>query len=192
MIPHLTSLGHSRGRLLALCLIVAVPLVAIAAALGVAHFQKDATDTAQARLLLENIRANAYKQSALEWRAIAEGEVGASSVRAIDKGSVEMNHDVALLADDGWAAEAHDLHALLEAHTEAVRDEFALLEAGREQAASKVDEERVDPTFELLQKRADALGRRISEHRTHADRRATVGAAAILILATIAIVLLLV
>ena len=123
---------------------MAVPLIAVAAALGVKHFRSEASTAAQARLVLEGIRSSAFKQNGLEWQSIAEGKVGPNSLDAIEEGSASMHRGFRLLIEAGWGTYVHEVDHLLDIHTQAVREEFTLLAAGREEAASKIDEERVD------------------------------------------------
>jgi diguanylate cyclase (GGDEF)-like protein len=170
---------------------VAVPLIAVAAALGVKHFRSEASTAAQARLVLEGIRSSAFKQNGLEWQSIAEGKVGPNSLDAIEEDSASMHRGFRLLIEAGWGTYVHEVDHLLDIHTQAVREEFTLLAAGREEAASKIDEERVDPAFTSLHKRLDTLAAVISKHSAEADRRAQAASIAILLGATVAILSLL-
>jgi diguanylate cyclase len=159
----------SRARVLALLL--CVPVIAAGAVLAVAHFRGEVERNRDTAFRLSHLRADAYRQSAAEWQAIAEGELDQRSERA-QGGSEERAAALGDLARLGYAGDASALERLWQRYDTAVAREFALLAAGRHEDAEEVDEAEVDPSFERLHARIRDTGARASVAARLAEQEA--------------------
>jgi diguanylate cyclase len=168
------------GRVIALLL--AVPVIAAAAVLAIAHFRGDVQRERDTVLVLSSLRADAYRQNAAEWEAIAEGELDERSEHA--EGDAEHRAAVLdTLARLGHTGDASTLERIWRNYDAAVAREFALLAAGRHEAAEDVDKAQVDPTFERLHQQIRDSDRRAHAAASVAEREAQLGTWAIAVLA---------
>jgi signal transduction histidine kinase len=141
--------------------------------------------------LAAQIDTGVNRLSALEWRARGQRGVDGEVAAALRKThrSVESSYSkLAELAGDRMTSRTH---ADFDAYVQATTDEFALLSAGKLQAAARVDRQRVDPANGRL---TAAIAKQ-TRHRAVAAKNAFAKARLLLeaaLLATVILVALLV
>ncbi len=128
---------------------LAVVLVASIGISGSALLLRSSYLAAASRLdLVQTSVADLHRLSALEWEAIASGQVEAETRVTVDRLRVNLQATSAALVERGVLPdEALDEFEVLSA---AVAQELELLAAGLVDAAVELDEEVVDPTFDRL------------------------------------------
>jgi diguanylate cyclase (GGDEF)-like protein len=142
---------RSQRRILVWVPLVAALLVALVAAYLITELRSRADEDRRAVLLIERLELQAYRLSALEWQAIAERRLDPELLEEKQQASEEVSR--ALDEVDRSGTDTELLPSLKEAsrdYREAVDEEFRLLGAGEIEQALAVDEERVDPSFEVL------------------------------------------
>lgn len=136
---------------------VLVTVVAGVTAFAVVRLYAFAEGRQGARLSLQMLRTKTAILSQLEWQAVAER--GVSDVLA---GRVQKSLTDAQLSSGKAMGELGSgtgmlaVERELAAYQSAIRTEFSLLAQGDLEAAERLDEARVDPTFERLWSRIDA------------------------------------
>jgi PAS domain S-box-containing protein len=141
--------------------------VALLATVGIKQLDDQEDADLRAHTLLVDIEAAAYRLSALEWRAIAEGRLDPEVAAAAKATEVEIEDRLhELLGFDADNHGANSLHDATHAYRAAVVEEFRLLAAGDIAGARAVDEARVDPGFTAL---IDLLQTEEALHRERAE-----------------------
>jgi hypothetical protein len=101
--------------------------------------------------LLTSVQASAYKMSATEWAIISKGQVEPEDAENVSR----TREEIQSLFDQARALSPNnaDLASASEAlnnYLVAIDEEIALLTSGNLEEAKRLDEEKVDPTFEFL------------------------------------------
>jgi diguanylate cyclase (GGDEF)-like protein/PAS domain S-box-containing protein len=97
------------------------------------------------------LEAQANRLSSLEWQAVAERRVEPEAAAEVRRTLTDMQRGVDSLQSEARVNRAvQDLDATFSRYRSALREEFALLSAGRWRAARELDEAKVDPTFARL------------------------------------------
>jgi diguanylate cyclase (GGDEF)-like protein len=186
MPPLLSRLRLSQRRWFTVLLLLLIPVTALGTALGITQIRGQASAARDAQLLLVEVQAQANAQNAAEWKAIAKKTFDVRTLGALDAGFKRMDADLARLAlDPAEATDAGGIRTIVNVYAGAVRDELALLARGKDAAAERVDEERVDPAFALLSKRLERLDRRVAGRSHQAEAHAADATWAILSLAAV-------
>jgi diguanylate cyclase (GGDEF)-like protein len=184
MVALLSRLRLTQRRWFTALLLLLIPATAIATAAGIAQIRAQAGAARDAQLLLVEVQAQANAQNAAEWKAIAGKSFDRRTLGALDAGFRRIDADLARLAlDSAETTDAGAIRTIVEVYATAVRDELALLARGRDAAAERVDEERVDPAFTLLSKRLEQLDARVAARSHRAEEHAADATWAILSLA---------
>ena len=131
------------GTLLAL-------VIALAAAGTIIMLHDRSTDSLRTQRLLGDLQGQASRQSALVDRAIAARQLGLDGVQELQAARGELIDVLAEVVRLAPGAEAPALREAFQTHQVAVDDAVRLLAAGQFAPAQAVDEERVDPSFDLL------------------------------------------
>jgi two-component system, sensor histidine kinase and response regulator len=169
-----------------------VLVIALAATAGIKALDDWEDVELHAQTLLADIEADAYRLSALEWQAIAEGRLDPEVEAAATATGTELEdrlHDLLSFDPDHHAATP--LHEVTHAYRTAVAEEFRLLAAGDIAGARAVDETRVDPGFAALIELIDAEEALHREQAGRAERLFFAGFVGTLALAAVAIGVLL-
>jgi diguanylate cyclase (GGDEF)-like protein/PAS domain S-box-containing protein len=192
-------------------LVVLMLLMAASAAVAIVYLRREANERSAAIVRLAEIRADAFRASADEWRGMTE------TLAARQGGSVRRNVGVASrgadpgndsrtafgLADDALnaliATEAREakyrdvlrpVRATLLMYRRAVAVEFRLLAAGRMEQAARVDDDDVDPAFVALGAAIAAATTTLDAYAARANLMADVGTVAlVLVVVTIILVM---
>src|SRR6266508_2170354 len=185
---HTESGSRGRPWLGAWLVLLAAVLVAVAAGYGITRVHDYAAERGELQVLLGELETAVYHQSALEWQAIAETRLKATVVEEwhqVDKATHRLNERLAVL--DSTSDDARAVHDAFHSYDTAVEQEFALLEAGRDAEAEKVDEQRVDPALTRLVETLAAARRRDGILAEQATRRADLATLLILLAAALSI-----
>lgn len=134
-------------RALAQWRVVAVVLVAAGVAVTLWTLRNAEERAHRAPDRVNQLRAELYRESALEWAAIAQGEVGPDALTEHRKAVGRIDELNTALAELPSATVASTRRAV-RVYVTALDDEITLLAEGRVGEAEAVDEERVDPAFE--------------------------------------------
>src|SRR6266545_667309 len=185
---HTESGSRGRPWLGAWLVLLAAVLVAVAAGYGITRVHDYAAERGELQVLLGELETAVYHQSALEWQAIAETRLKATVVEEwhqVDEATHRLNERLAVL--DSTSDDARAVHDAFHSYDAAVEQEFALLEAGRDAEAEKVDEQRVDPALTRLVETLAAARRRDGILAEQATRRADLATLLILLAAALSI-----
>jgi diguanylate cyclase (GGDEF)-like protein/PAS domain S-box-containing protein len=179
-----TATGASRRRLRTVAvLIVALVVGAVALSLGAVLTSARRAD---AVTNLQDARADMHALSQLEWQAVAEKGVSAELAEQVRKRRTTFRSTVGGLGlHRSGDQSVHRVAVLGDRYVAAYDEEIRLLLAGDFEAAEKVDETRVDPTYLRLE---EAFARAIATSHRAADRSliiASVGAATLVPLAAL-------
>ncbi|MDP9438343.1 MAG: GGDEF domain-containing protein, partial [Actinomycetota bacterium] len=140
-------------------LVSAAVLVALGAAFLIAELRGRADEAGRAVLAFKELDKQAHRLSALEWQAIAEralsDEVDEEAREAYAESSEALEE---LERMDAQSPELPRVRRAYEDFYEATEEEFRLLAAGQVERALVVDEERVDPLFEVLGEELEESG----------------------------------
>jgi PAS domain S-box-containing protein len=126
-------------------------LVLLAGALGFAQLQRMATRAYGLETALQTLGTHVNRMNGLEWEVIAmreqtiESEVEWREAREAAERSLQ-----ALIEQPGADAQVTALMSTLQAYTDSIVKEFALIEQGRTEEAERLDAETVDPLYEFL------------------------------------------
>jgi diguanylate cyclase (GGDEF)-like protein len=166
--------------------LLAAVLVAVAAGYGITRVHDYAAERGELQVLLGQLEAAVYHQSALEWQAIAapRAEV-AEEWHEVDEATHRLAEQLAVL--DSTSDQARAVHDAFQNYDAAVEHEFALLAKGQVAEAEEVDEQRVDPAFARLVQALAAASRRSGALAERATRRADLGTLLILLAAAISL-----
>jgi two-component system, cell cycle sensor histidine kinase and response regulator CckA len=166
-------------------------IVSVLTIFGSSKLRRYSDDHHQARALLAQIEAEAYQQSAAEWRAEAEREVSREVMESIRE-SRDATQDAltALEITTGERDGASSVRPILGRYKAAIDEELDLIRRGQFEAARGVDANIVDPTFEGLQTEIKTLSTKFEVNSERASLVAELGTAVILLGAIAALVLL--
>jgi len=161
----------SVGTVVGLTMVLFVGATLAIGQLGSGAFQRLRSSATASDLL-----ASINRQSALEWSIRAEGHLSEEAAEDLEatRGGIERDLDrlAAMQVDNAKLSALRNTSAVLEA---AVDREIALVEEGRLEAAERVDEEQVDPTFERLESLTVVLKRDLDRRASAAERYSTLG-----------------
>jgi two-component system cell cycle sensor histidine kinase/response regulator CckA len=158
---------------------------------GASRLRAYATSRQQAQTHLVHIEAEAYEQSALEWRAEAQRIVSNDVREALRKSQRDaIVAVVELETTTGHQEEARSIREILGRYESAINEEISLLSRGQFEASREVDEQTVDPTFELLRARMDILSLHYARESERASMVAEIGTAMMLLGAMMALAFL--
>ena len=173
-------------------LLVAAFAVALTTATAIVALRRVANESRQGELLLARLDGQSNWLEALEWQAIAKGNLEPELLEEVDKSRQQIEQMLAELTrldlDPSW------LRQVLENYREysaAVDEEFHLIEVEDLDGARALDEERVDPASDLLHKAIAEAGAAYSENAKQMNWVADAGSASLAIMAMAAIGLLL-
>jgi diguanylate cyclase (GGDEF)-like protein len=161
-------------------------LVAIVASYGISRVHDYAAQRWQLKDLLGELENAAYRQSALEWQAIAQPAVRPQVTeewREIDEATHRLVDQLGIL--DPASDEVRMVHDAFERYDTAIERQFALLQQGEITQAIEVDEQRIDPAFARLAPALEVASRRYGMLAEQASRQADVGTLLILLAAAI-------
>ena len=171
--------------------LAAALIVAIAAAAAISNLRQEADKIRQAEILLIHLEAQAYRLSSLEDHAISEQKLEletVESVQAVRSRLQETLDQVFQLVTSGQS-----LQQVTKSYREyitAVDDEFLLIKAGRFAQARTLDNQRVDPSFDVLSKEIADVNATYRDMAYWTLQKADTGSALTLISAATAIGLL--
>jgi diguanylate cyclase (GGDEF)-like protein len=168
--------------------LLAAVLVAVAAGYGITRVHDYAAERGELQVLVGELEAAVYHQSALEWQAIAAPRLRpqvAEEWHEVDAATHRLAEQLAVL--DSTSDQARAVHDAFERYDAAVEHEFALLAKGQVAEAEEVDEQRVDPAFARLVQALTAASRRSGALAERATRRADLGTLLILLAAAISL-----
>ncbi|MFL5582268.1 MAG: putative bifunctional diguanylate cyclase/phosphodiesterase [Gemmatimonadaceae bacterium] len=147
--------------------------------------------SAASRTLLAEVQAQAHRQNALKWRAIAEGRRPSAAVAAAAAAArLRATRALAQLAEHQDPATLATLQGRLTRFEDARRVEFQLLSAGLGGRARALDRAVVSPEFVALQAEIGALSARYAVEASDAERDALLGSLAAALVATAVVALL--
>jgi diguanylate cyclase len=181
-----TGSGGIRRRRSAVAWLVltAAVLVAGLGAVGIAQLQRYAAQRDELRVLLADIRAAAWQQSALEWQTIAERRMTPALAKEL-----EQAHETAhvlqrrLARLDPNSAPARAVERAFGDYHEQQQRAFDLLTRGLVADAARVDKAEVGPAFDRLVVALDDADRRYGALAERASTRAQLGTVLILTVA---------
>ena len=171
--------------------LVAALLVALAAAAAITSLRQQADKMRRAESLLLHIEGQANRLSALEWQAIAKGELAPKVLEEVQATRSQMQQQLDELVQIAPARAR--LEQFLKAYREyiaALDEEFRLIAAGQLAQALIVDEQRVDPGFDVLSEEIADVNATYSDITRRTLQKADTGSALTLISAAMAIGLL--
>jgi diguanylate cyclase (GGDEF)-like protein/PAS domain S-box-containing protein len=148
----------------------------VGATLAIGQLGRGAFQRLRSSATASDLLASINQQSALEWSVRAEGQLSEDAAEDLGATREDIERDLDRMAimrvDDVKLAALRSTSAALEA---AVDREIALVEEGRLEAAERVDEGQVDPTFERLQSLTMVLKKDLDRRASVADRYSTLG-----------------
>ena len=173
---------HRRGVVLA-----SVLLVAFVAASGVAWLQTRADAARRADLHLAQLAGLAFRLSALEWEAIAKQQPNPELAEEIYRTGGELHSGLQEVGNDTGSP---TLHGATHDYLTSLDEEVQLLAAEKLDEARRVDEERVDPSFERLREEIAVVRAACGVRAERAGRCAIIGSVFMLMSAAVVIGLL--
>lgn len=166
-------------------------VVLIVAIFGISKLREYASNRQLAQTLLVRIEAEAYEQSAMEWRAEAERGVSSEVLRSVRRSQGEAQAALfGLETATGQPDAAFAVRALFGRYQRAMNQELSLISRGQLETAREVDEHLVDATFDELRTAIKALSREYETEGQRASAMAETGTALILLGAMTALALL--
>jgi len=163
-------------------------LVAITTMVLVVEFRRQADSSRDELQLLLRVSGGVNSLNALEWQAIAEGEVTRELLEKTEQAQTTV--EAGLVAIAGHDKLGSDEAALLDdyrAYAAAVDQELALVADGRIEAALALDEQTVDPRYAALRAAIDDQVIRHEGQARAGARNSDIGVAVIIVLATLVI-----
>jgi PAS domain S-box-containing protein len=150
-----------------------------------------AADRRLAQTMLVHVEAEAYEQSALEWRAETEHLVSGEVLDAIRQSQRDAQSAVTELETAaGQEGAVSPVRTILARYERAMNEEIALVARGQFKAAREIDETQVDPTFNELRAEMLVLSRKYDADSQRASTQAEIGTALILVAAMTALLFL--
>jgi len=122
-------------------------VVTVASIAGILTLQKRADHSWQETNLLLTASAEIHELSALEWQALGEGGIDEPLNARVNSTKADLERLLGEVAKDGGEGSVVTAYAV---YREALTLEFEALRAGDVEAAMAIDEEHVDPAFEVL------------------------------------------
>jgi len=170
-----------------LALSVVLTAIGGAATLGIGHFRHGTDRARETEFALAAAHSAAYAANAEEWRMIARPRETSPDTAAFDRDLATARSRLARIARNDAAATRIGLRvsALLDRYGRAVAAEVDALRGGDVSRATRVDDRRVDPTFEQVDvtlRRAIAI---TESRRANAERHAILAARLIVLSAAI-------
>jgi two-component system, cell cycle sensor histidine kinase and response regulator CckA len=166
-------------------------VVLVVAIFGISKLREYASNRQLAQTLLVRVEAEAYEESAMEWRAVAERSVSSELLRSLRRSHGEVQEAVSgLETATGQPDAAFAVRALFGRYQRAMNQQLSLISRGQLEAAREVDEHLVDATFDELRTAIKALLREYETEGQHASAMAETGTALILLGAMAVLVLL--
>ncbi len=180
----------SRVPLAARALVVALSVAAVVIA-GILALERQTERERALERTFSGLRVDANRVSTLEWQAIATGRAEAPVRQEVQGllGSVQRVLGGLDVPRDDREAVARVQRAV-RLYVPAVRDEFALLAAGRLEEAEELDEERVDPAFEALHEHLTTATREAEAHAAASERTQRWGTTLLLLAAALLLAVL--
>ena len=128
------------------------------------------------RTLITELKANTYRQNALEWEAVAKGRLSPLMERGQREIEATMDGLVSkLLVADPKSSVSKTVSDAYRAYDSAISREFLLLSFGQRSEAEEVDEQLVDPAFDRLNESLGAASRHYSGEAHRANQSANQG-----------------
>jgi diguanylate cyclase (GGDEF)-like protein/PAS domain S-box-containing protein len=175
-----TALGRRRRAVPTWIFACAIMCTAAFAGAGVSTLRDRADRARSDQLVLEQARSLVHRQSGLELEAV----VAPAARRQLAKELRARQRAVAQLELDA------PLRQFVSAYQSALTEELRLLLQGRDRAADRVGERKVDPRLRRLQSALDGAGAETSRRAAAAGLQANAGAGLVLTLAAFFVVFL--
>jgi two-component system cell cycle sensor histidine kinase/response regulator CckA len=164
--------------------------VAVVAGVAIGSFRGKADASRQAEIQLAQLDAAAHELQAMEWKAIAERVVREETSAVAAGVRDESRIALAKLVRLGETAASRDVGRAFRRYERVVQEELALVRAGRIAAAHRLDENAVDPAFADLHREIGLADTALRPRVAANLRRAEIGSALVLALATLSWMLL--
>jgi len=131
--------------------VIAVSAVVLLATFSTATLLKKADEYSYLGLLVASLDGHAHALNSLEWQAIAQKKLALEVSEDLQRVRTELDDALShLLSNRLQTRPLWDVSANYDTYKKAVDEELVLIRAGLIEAATSVDEERVDPAFRAL------------------------------------------
>jgi signal transduction histidine kinase len=126
-------------------------VVALSATLSILALRRWADNASQSTLQLTRLQLLASRLDGLEWRAIAAKKLSPELKKEVE--AIEFQANTFFQKSSQEYLKQHmELYKAYQDYIDAIHQEFILLDQGNIDRARIVDEERVDPSYDLLEK----------------------------------------
>ena len=168
-----------------LVLLTVLAVIGGAATLGIGHFRHGTDQARETEFRLADAQSVAYAANAAEWRMIARRRGDPADAASFAREVALIRSVLATIDDPAAIPVKRQVSSLLERYERAVSAEVSALRSGDVSTATTVDDQRVDPTFDRINR---VLSRAIATtevRRAGAERHAILAARLIVISAAI-------
>ena len=173
-----------KRRMRGMLIVLLASMVTLAALVADAVLHRVVEEGTRAEALLLQLHASAYRLSAFEWQAIAEGAMSSKIVAGVRDAQDGMKRTMASLEQlDANVGNLRLVRRNYDAYLRAMDEEFKLIDSGNLAQARRVDEELVDPAFDAVTRALHATGPAYRMRAEHMEQLAFFGSAFILLLA---------
>ncbi len=185
----LDNLGKRGPRVSVWVLSMAIILVVMIVAFAERRLDEYEHSRLRAEILLLSIEEDAAELAIAEYQAIREGEVTPQIAEDAAENSREIEQTLDELEQlDPRSEEPARISEELGRYRALVDEELALIEAGRLEQAETLDEQRVDPAFEVLHEVLEEAGARYEAQAQSADVFVVAATYAMALLAAVTLV----
>ncbi|MDX6439731.1 MAG: two-component system, cell cycle sensor histidine kinase and response regulator CckA [Gaiellaceae bacterium] len=183
--------ARSRSGSLRLVAEIGSVLVVLAlATAGILYLRHEEGAAQASRLEIQRLDARLHEHSALEWHAIADGQLSEDVSKPANEIDGQIRRSLASLLHGGVPRNPAALSRNVDAYLDAAAREFTLVESGYIEAARELDETKVDPSFESVETLVAANDQALGEHASASSRNADVGSIGIAVASLLALLFL--